>query len=86
MSSQTIIENMADKLLEVCGDEDELVALIENILRYIKEQNDDEDWSPTIDDIKNANQDTADDIRLEKDTTDEEIEIREVEPHLYALK
>ena len=86
MASQTFIEEMAEKLLEVCGDEDELVALIDNILIYIKEQNEDEDWSPTIGDLRSASQDTKDDENFKDDLTDEEIEIREVEPHFYALK
>ena len=66
-----IIEKIANEILDVCGSEDEVSALIDNILLYIADLVCEDEWSPEPKDIKQSIKDLRDDDRLEDDAVSE---------------
>jgi hypothetical protein len=72
-----VIEKIANEILDVCGSEDEVSCLIDNVLLYIADLVCDEEWSPEPKDIKQSIKDKRDDEMLEPEVEDEDLEVLE---------
>lgn len=83
---EDVIEKIANDILEVCGDEDEVNALIENVLSYIGDIVCDSDWSPEPKDIKQSIKDKADDELLEPEVEHEDLEVNIDNEGFYSLR
>ena len=70
-----VIENIAIEILEVCGDDDEVSALIDNVLLYIAELVEDDEWQPTPKDLKQIFLDNKDDEDETLSADDEDVEV-----------
>ena len=81
-----VIEKIANDILDVCGSEDEVSALLDNVLLYIADLVCDEDWSPEPKDIKQSIKDKRDDELLEPEVEDEELEVIEDDEGFKSLR
>lgn len=82
-----VIEKLANEILEVCGSEDEVSALLDNVLLYIADLVcGDEDWSPEPRDIRQSIKDAKDDELLEPEVEDEELGIEIDEEGFMSLR
>lgn len=70
-----VIEKIANDILDVCGSEDEVSALIDNVLLYIADLVCDSDWEPSPKDLRLSIKDAKDDELLEKEVIDEDLEV-----------
>jgi len=81
-----VIEKIANDILDVCGSEDEVSALLDNVLLYIADLVCDEDWSPEPKDIKQSIKDKRDDELLEPEVEEEELEVIEDDEGFKSLR
>ena len=83
-----VIEKIANDILDVCGSEDEVSALLDNVLLYIADLclGTDEDWSPEPKDIKQSIKDKRDDELLEPEVEEEELEVIEDDEGFKSLR
>lgn len=70
--SESVIEQLAEIILDNCNKPEEVEALVDNVLYYITELIDDVEWSPCVKDIRQAVKDTNDDIALELEAVRED--------------
>tara|TARA_R110000824_G_scaffold95630_3_gene229921 strand:+ start:5348 stop:5602 length:255 start_codon:yes stop_codon:yes gene_type:complete len=70
-----VIEKIATEILDVCGDDDEVCALIDNVLLYIADLVCDEDWQPESKDLRQSIADKKDDLDSDLSADDEDIEV-----------
>mgnify|MGYP003660088153 CR=1 FL=1 len=86
--SDEIIEEIADLILDACNKPDEVEAIISNVLVLIAEQLDDEEWQPTIKDLRQVVLDSRDDdlTALDSDLEDEELEVIKHPDGFVSLK
>ena len=81
-----VIDKIADDILEVCSSEDEVCALIDNVLIYIKDLVCDDEWQPDKKDLLLSMKDKLDDEKLECDVVDEDVEVIEDEEGFKSLR
>ena len=70
--SEGVIEKLADLIMDNCDDKEEVEALIDNVLVLIAEMIDDDEWEPSVKDIKQILKDNKDDEELEDEVEDED--------------
>lgn len=70
-----VIEKIATEILDVCGDDDEVCALIDNVLLYIADIVCDEDWQPEAKDLRQSIADKNDDLDVDSDLSADEEEL-----------
>ena len=58
--------------MDNCDDKEEVEALIDNVLVLIAEMIDDDEWEPSVKDIKQILKDNKDDEELEDEVEDED--------------
>lgn len=84
--SESVIEQLAEMILDNCNKPEEVEALVDNVLYYITELIDDVEWSPCVKDIRQAVKDTNDDLKLELEAVKEDIEIKDEGDGFISLK
>lgn len=81
-----VIEKIANEILDVCGSEDEVSALIDNVLLYIADLVCDSDWEPEPKDLRLSIKDAKDDELLENQVEPEELEVIKDEEGFLSLR
>ncbi len=84
--SQKVIESIAEMILDICDDVDEVEALIDNVLVLLKEDLEDEDWQPALKDLREIHLDSRDDEYLVKEVEDEHLEVIEDDEGFASLR
>ena len=77
MSSKDFIDNLAEQILEIANSDEEVIAILENILCSIKDLVGDEEWEPSRKDLLQLSKDNLDDENLEPSVEEEELEVLE---------
>jgi cell fate (sporulation/competence/biofilm development) regulator YmcA (YheA/YmcA/DUF963 family) len=84
--SESVIEQLAEIILDNCNKPEEVEALVDNVLYYITELIDDVEWSPCIKDIRQSIKDANDDLKLEWEAVEEVVEIVDEGDGFISLK
>ena len=83
---EEVIEKIANEILDVCGSEDEVSALIDNVLLYIADLVCDSDWEPEPKDLRLSIKDAKEDVLLENQVESEELEVVKDEEGFLSLR
>ena len=70
-----VIEKIATEILDVCSDDDEVCALIDNVLLYIADLVADEEWQPEAKDLRQSIADKTDDLDSDLSADEEDVEV-----------
>tara|TARA_R110000796_G_scaffold18432_3_gene55859 strand:- start:822 stop:1076 length:255 start_codon:yes stop_codon:yes gene_type:complete len=70
-----VIEKIATEILDVCSDDDEVCALIDNVLLYIADLVADEEWQPEAKDLRQSIADKKDDLDSDLSADEEDVEV-----------
>ena len=84
--SENIIEQLAELIMDNCDDREEVEALVDNVLVFIAEMIDDEEWEPCVKDLRQSIKDAKDDEELEDEVVEEELEVKDEGNGFVSLK
>tara|TARA_R110000751_G_scaffold58991_5_gene124114 strand:+ start:111 stop:374 length:264 start_codon:yes stop_codon:yes gene_type:complete len=86
--SESVMEQLAEIIMDNCDDREEIEALIDNVLVLIAEMIDDDEWEPCVKDLRQMVKDNKDDEDLceASDLEEEELEVKDEGDGFVSLK